>query len=112
VLEGIDLCDRAAKERLDVIGVCVAEDHEDAFRWRAREVRGGLEIAILGDNCVAVCSRPRPDGVVGHPFERHLRYVRGVSKAITETADERAREILIEQQPQAVAARSRICSAA
>lgn len=112
MLECIDLCDKPTEECLNVIGAGVADDHENALRWRAREVGDGFEVAILGDKGVAMGPRPFPDGVVSARIEELCHHMGRAWKLIGQTPDERAGQILIEQKSQTVAARSRICSAA
>lgn len=99
-------------ERLDVICAGVARCDEDAFGWGTREVLGTLKVPVFGHEDVSVIGGPCPDAPIVRPFQSCLGDMRGAGKLIGQAMQERAREVLIEKQPQAVAVRLRICSAA
>lgn len=112
VLESIEIGDRLTNELFDVIGARVADGDQEAFRWRSWELDRLLEVAVFRDEDMVVVSRPSPDGGISGGFEGCLAEVRRVRKLIVQSAHERMRKVLVEEQPQAVAVRARICSAA
>ncbi len=112
VLEGIDIGDRLTNELFDVIGARVADGDQEAFRWRSWKLDRLLEVVVFRHEDMIVVSRPFPDGGISGGFEGSLAEVRRVRKLIVQSAHERMRKVLVEEQPQAVAVRARICSAA
>lgn len=112
VFKGIDGGGFVSQKGLDVIGAGVSQHDEDALGRRAWEMGRALEVAVLGDQRQAVTGDPSPDDPVSRALQPDIGHVRRARKKVGKAADQGAREVLIEQRPQAVAARSRICSAA